>query len=82
MSLYEAGRALVVLYLIELIDVRVCAVDDVDKTLIGNDHQTCVFLWQGADKGRAVGKRNGGEGFEGSQVVDLDKRIWEWDRLP
>ena len=41
----EVGRALVMLHLIELVDIRICAVDDVHETLIRNDYQTCVFLW-------------------------------------
>lgn len=41
----EVGRALVMLHLIELVDIRICAIDDVHETLIRNDYQTCVFLW-------------------------------------
>lgn len=50
---------LVMPHLIELVDIRICTIDDVHETLVRNNHQGCVFLWQGTDKSRTIGERNG-----------------------
>ena len=76
------SREFAVPYLMELIDTRIRAIYEIDESLSGNNDQGSVLLWQSTDESRTVGERNGRQRSEGSQVVDFDKWIWEWNRLP
>lgn len=44
MGLWMVAWTLIISHLIELIDTRICTIDNIHKTLIRNDHQACVFL--------------------------------------
>ena len=75
-------RTSAVPHLIELADGRIRTIDDIHETLVRNNDQTGVFLWKGADKSGTIGERNGRKRFEGSQIIDFDEWVREWDRLP
>jgi hypothetical protein len=58
-SLWGVARTFAVPHLIELADGRICTIDNIHETLVRNNDQTGVFLWEGADKSGTIGERNG-----------------------
>ena len=47
-------------YLVEFVDVRIRAIDNIDKSLIRNNYQSGIFLWQSADESGSVREGNRG----------------------
>jgi hypothetical protein len=60
---------------------RICDVDDIDEALVGCDCEGGGAFGEEGDECWTGGEGDWREGAEGTEVVDLDKRIWEWPAL-